>query len=146
MKRIQIAVCLAILAFAAGTAMYMRHTVLATGSHAAPVDNSMRLGPALGPPHLTMNRALAAAKQDWGPLLSGHPFTVEYGSFTDNSFYRRQGQTGVPVSKIDAWKFTVTGLRMARPCGIVGHCAPPVSTLTVIVDDKRGQYLEAQGG
>ncbi len=117
-------------------------------SYATVVVPDLTLGVPSSVAHLTSASALSLVKKKLNPHLFTHPFSVEYGSFTSSGISRRlSGAPSAPqlLRTRDVWKVTVTGLKIARPCGSHGSCPPPESTLVIFVDDKTGQVLYAQG-
>jgi hypothetical protein len=117
-----------------------------TQSQAPP---GLTLGPASAPASLARTSVLNIVSHEFGLGILRNPYTVDYGAFTDRN-YRRMGRAGLtPVGTLNAWKVTITGLSEARPCSVVashaGTCPPNITTLTVLVDDKAGTFLEAVG-
>jgi hypothetical protein len=102
-------------------------------------------GSARSAARLTKDQALGVVRQEFGSDLLTHPAVVGYGSFTDNNLVPVRG-SGTAVGRIDAWQILVTGLNLPRPCmqGAT-QCPPPVTTLSIVVDDKAGRFLEAIG-
>ncbi len=76
-----------------------------------------------------------------------HSYVAQYGSFTDTRYSRKVNGVMVPVGTIDAWEVTIVGLNLPRPCppGTPSSPCPAVTTLSVVIDDKAGKYLEAIG-
>jgi hypothetical protein len=109
---------------------------------------------ALGQPkaaaHLAQTQVLDIVRHEFGDSLLSHPFTVDYGSFTENNYFRSTQAGDQAVGTIDAWRVTIPNLTIPLPCGPAvpkgetqQPCQPRTVTLTVIIDDKKGQYLEA---
>lgn len=100
-------------------------------------------GAALNSARLTHDQAVAAAAREFGTMVLSHPSTVQYGAFTDNSYIPDRA-TGVPFGTHDAWRVTVTGLRLPLPCAHgVSQCPAPDTTLAIVIDDRTGNFVEA---
>lgn len=112
----------------------------------------IRLDPA-GRTVLTDSQAVDLAVQEFGDVVRNVPHADEYGAFTDNAYQRDAGTGLKPVGTLDVWEVAFSGLSLDRPCPATddpstpdtsGSC-PPITTLAVLIDDKGGAYLEAQG-
>jgi hypothetical protein len=111
-------------------------------SNSATVDTTLQFGHPLGPPRLTATEALSVLEQTYEPQLFQHGYTTVFGAFSDPGLQRRVAGIATAVGPVDAWKFTITGLNLLRPCGVIGNCPPPAHTLMLFVDDKTGTLLE----
>ncbi|MBV9281110.1 MAG: hypothetical protein JOZ41_13595 [Chloroflexi bacterium] len=110
----------------------------------SPAGPTFSAGAQRAPAHLTAALAQGIASHEFGSWILLHSITASYGSFTDNAYVRATPAGRAPVGTIDAWEVTVTGLNVPRPCP-PGVTCPPIQTMTVSVDDKAGQYVEAVG-
>ncbi len=105
--------------------------------------SDLELGPQIAPARLTKEQAVRLAKDaHFSETLFAHPYKVKYGSHTSRLVIGNR-----PVGTIDVWMINITGLFLPRPGG--SSAAPaasrpvPATTLIIHIDDKAGNYLEA---